>query len=353
MPQALRRAYRGRGGVGGSVADSVCSCKEEFRSVCQRLPVKYAREGKQYCVLHFPSVDKDLAEFRGATEKKFEARDFDFRGVYFPGNQRLTSFLQIPRFEFSVNFYEAIFEGDADFSGLPFDRDVTFVFATFEGDADFSNSTFMGRVDFSDVTFRGSTNFSHAIFKGEGRFWRLQTSPPRTVLSFESAEIDKPERFSFHSTHLRPSWFIDVDAQKFDFSDVEWFRLRDGAVLKLAKEIESVKRRGHTPPTNLRKLQKACRRLMDNAEENRDYATANELHYWSMELLRQEGWRRLGLIGTLYWILSGYGERPRQAFLVLVVMWILFAIFYMVWGHEDLQVDLLPGAVQALSGADI
>jgi hypothetical protein len=92
---------------------------------------------------------------------------------------------------------------------------------------------------------------------------------------------------------------------------------------------------------------------MNNAEENRDYPTANEFHYWSMELLRKEGWRRLGLIGTLYWILSGYGERPRRAFLVLVVMWILFAIFYMVWGHQDLQADFLQVAVHPLSDADI
>jgi hypothetical protein len=67
---------------------------------------------------------------------------------------------------------------------------------------------------------------------------------------------------------------------------------------------------------------------MKNAEENRDYPTANEFHYWSMELLRKEGWRELGLIGTLYWALSGYGERPRRAFLVLVGMGTLFAILY-------------------------
>jgi hypothetical protein len=30
-----------------------------------------------------------------------------------------------------------------------------------------------------------------------------------------------------------------------------------------------------------------------------------------------------------------------------------YSQFYMVWGHKDLQVDLLQVAVQALSGADI
>jgi hypothetical protein len=138
---------------------------------------------------------------------------------------------------------------------------------------------------------------------------------------------------------LRPSGFIDVDAQKFDFSDVEWFRLPNEDELKLEDEIKAVEARGHRPPTSLRKLQKACRQLMNNAEENHDYPTANEFHYWSMELLRKESWwRRLGLIGSLYWALSGYGERPRRAFLVLVGVWALFALLFMVAGHKDLRV---------------
>jgi hypothetical protein len=81
---------------------------------------------------------------------------------------------------------------------------------------------------------------------------------------------------------------------------------------------------------------------MNNAEENRDYSTANEFHYWAMELLRRESrWRRLGLRGTLYWVywaLSGYGERPLRAFLFLFGLWALFAFLYMVAGPAELKV---------------
>jgi len=147
---------------------------------------------------------------------------------------------------------------------------------------------------------------------------------------------------------LRPSWFVDVDAQKFDFSDVEWFRIPDASEpnadqlkpLTLENEIEllvkiswrrnlSWSRQG--PPSradSLRKLSKACTRLMINYEENRDYPTANEMHYWSMEAQRKEGWRRLGFIATLYWALSGYGERPLRAFGALVAIWLAFAALY-------------------------
>lgn len=125
---------------------------------------------------------------------------------------------------------------------------------------------------------------------------------------------------------------------------MEWFRLPDGDELTLENEIEALEGiyaegiYGEVPTLSLlRKLQRACRKLMDNAEENRDYATANEFHYWSMELLRKQGWRELGLIGTLYWALSGYGERPRRALLVLFGMGTLFAILYVMWWQAPLS----------------
>ena len=36
------------------------------------------------------------------------------------------------------------------------------------------------------------------------------------------------------------------------------------------------------------RLAQACQRLAANAEENRDYPTANEFHYWSMEAQRKD-----------------------------------------------------------------
>jgi hypothetical protein len=68
---------------------------------------------------------------------------------------------------------------------------------------------------------------------------------------------------------------------------------------------------------------------MNNAEDNRDYPTANVFHYWSMEAQRKEGWSRLGLIATLYWALSGYGDRYLRAFGVLVGLWLTFAALYL------------------------
>jgi hypothetical protein len=68
---------------------------------------------------------------------------------------------------------------------------------------------------------------------------------------------------------------------------------------------------------------------MNNAEENREFPTANEFHYWSMEAQRKEGWSRLGFIATLYWASSGYGERPWRALGVLLGLCGAFAAIYM------------------------
>ncbi len=79
---------------------------------------------------------------------------------------------------------------------------------------------------------------------------------------------------------------------------------------------------------------------MNNAEENRDYPTANTFHYWSMEAQRKEGLTRLGLIATLYWVLNGYGEKSLCALSVLLGMSALFAILYMMAGPRELRLPL-------------
>jgi hypothetical protein len=270
-----------------------------------------------------------------------------------------------------VYFTHAVFIKGAVFGGATFSKGVLFSEANFYDRASFYETTFsdeayFNKVAFSDeavfdrVAFSKGVYFSGATFKEGALFYTLNVFP-RTALVFSGAIIEKPERMYFHTSFLRPSWFVDVDAQKFDFSDVVWFRIPHGSLqpltlaipdasepdtdelkpLTLENEIENLVVVVEGQPEdetswsqgsrtrNLRKLTKACRRLMNNAEENRDYPTANEMHYWSMEAQRKEGWSRLGLIATLYWALSGYGERPLRAFGVLVVIYAVFAVLYM------------------------
>jgi len=63
------------------VADLVCACEEEFRSACKGPLVDELHEGKQYCVLHFPSEEKG-ANFKEVLRTKLREEDFNFRGVF-------------------------------------------------------------------------------------------------------------------------------------------------------------------------------------------------------------------------------------------------------------------------------
>ena len=83
-------------------------------------------------------------------------------------------------------------------------------------------------------------HFTGATFKQSVRFHAIK-AVPKTALVFSGTTIEKPERISFHRTYLRPSWFVDVDAQKFDFSDVQWFRIPDAAVTSSLDNSDQLK----------------------------------------------------------------------------------------------------------------
>ena len=321
----------------GSSADGLeCQVVEHFRSACFG-DADYEYEDKRYCILHLPSENKE-DNFKKAVQSKLKRNDFGFAGGYFPSGfggfigvtfskradfgqatfKRATFFRATFKGEANFNettfsempfFNEATFSEGAYFGGATFSKWANFNKATFSEEAYFdeatfskwayfnettfkraifSRATFSEEAYFNEATFTEVASFVRATFQESARFDALKAFP-RTVLVFDAATIEKPERISFHTTYLRPSWFVDVDAQEFDFSDVEWFRIPDASEpntdqlkpLTLENEIENLVVVVEGQPEDktswsqgsrtrsLRKLTKACRRLMNNAEENR------------------------------------------------------------------------------------
>jgi hypothetical protein len=123
----------------------VCECKEEWmRSACEGKPFYKEHEGKRYCVLHYPGKEK-AADFDIAFRKKLEAKNFNFRGVWFP---------------------EA--------------------------------------VNFNGFEFSGAANFFSVTFKDQVRFSGNHSFGDQSALDLQLARIEKPERLSFHTVTLRP-----------------------------------------------------------------------------------------------------------------------------------------------------
>ena len=276
-----------------------------------------------------------------------------------------------------TDFHDSILR-DATFESATFQRGAIFTKARFTGTGerttDFRRATFGGEVYFKEAMFRGEdgsngyvdfyrTNFLDAAkFVGGVRRGGTDSNPvfhPDVQVSFTRARIDKPELFSFDTVDLRPSWLVGVDARKFDFTAVKWYGLRKVPGGSFDDEVRRVQQKEHMEEENVKeetteedetedieesslayvRLAQACQRLAANAEENRDYPTANEFHCWSMEAQRKDRfhgfvpWR----LSWWYWLLSGYSERPLRALCLLGVIYLGFALLYM-------QLPLLPEA---------
>jgi uncharacterized protein YjbI with pentapeptide repeats len=348
------------------------------------LPFFREHEGKQYCVLHYPGNEKG-ATFHEALKRKLEAGDFNFYGVWFPGISFSGFEFDAPinfsyaNFGDGASFSRASFNAKADFSHATFDLMVDFGHATF-AEADFHDATFaiaefrhatfttalfysatfIGPAYFSYANFDGAAIFNHATFKAGARFGdtlfcaeasfisarfdeevdfsdailkdyiRFTGHSKNPVfrdyssLSLWLARIERPERASFHTLRLRPHWFVNVDARRFEFINVTWdWR----GISSDKREIRSL----NVDELSARRLLAiACRNLAVNAEENHRYEEASRFRYMAMEARRLERWRGFAFwtLGWWYWLASGYGERVWRAFVVLIGVWLVAAALY-------------------------
>ncbi len=132
-----------------------------------------ALPGKDYCIFH--EREKDAAEFKRRVTEKFQNKDYDFTGYYFPQS---TSFGGVT-FERDAYFGEATFEGNANFEG-----------ATLKGNAYFRRATFKRDAYFGEVTFKGNAYFGEATFKGNADFYSMEC---RREVDFEDAKFKRPK----------------------------------------------------------------------------------------------------------------------------------------------------------------
>ncbi len=367
--------------LGSPESDFVCGCVRWMRSACAGEPGYQEYEGKRYCVLHFPSKEK-APDFKKVFQRKLENKDFNFAGVWFPdevsfakvefgtkADFSLATFTAAADFHFAkfgaaASFYSAIFTATADFRFATFSAAANFVEARFSAAADFnlvkfgatasfSSATFGAAADFGSVTFSADAvfykatfnkeaNFSLAIFTVRANFNSAtlgdrvrfagdkyrQPFPDTSELYLRFIRIESPDHISFHTLKLRPRWFVNVDARKFDFTNVEW-RLRT-----VNEEIGGLQGHYVSSPHNL--LFIACQRLADNAEENHRYEEASWFRYLAMEAKRLEH-SAPGRLSWWYWLASGYGERALRAFLVLIGVCAAFASLYLITGHVKIS----------------
>lgn len=148
----------------------------------------------------------------------------------------------------------------------------------------------------------------------------MSSSPTPEATNLQHVRIEKPDHVSFNNLNLHPHWVVNVNARKFDFTKVDWDWLGINEEIESLKDISSPHRM----------LAIACRHLAFNAEENDRYEEASRFRYMAMESQRLEHRRGFAFwrLSWWYWLASGYGERILRAFIVLIGVWLLFALLY-------------------------
>jgi hypothetical protein len=186
--------------------------KEHIRpNLCQNLLAQYPYKEKLYCLLHYPSKDKDIEAFEKEFHKRLEAKNYNFNCVYFPIeinlsykkidspiNFRLATFSKSVEMEYSnflgeVYFNGTIFSSSASFACNTFNQKAFFSRAFFAESVFFANSEFRQNVFFDKSTFEKNADFKYAKFKQEALF---KSTTFNLLADFQYAEFSQNNYFN-------------------------------------------------------------------------------------------------------------------------------------------------------------
>jgi hypothetical protein len=256
----------------------------------------------------------------------------DFNNAKFLGNVR---FSQV-KFLGQAHFFYALFSKENTFNGATFNDNVFFNFAKFES----GSKTFFKQVIFNkavccinEAEISGYIHFAGGLkrkFKDQKALDEMEETGffgEDSYLDLQNAYIEKPERISFFNLALKPSWFINVDCNKFVFLHCKWYKA-SGKYIDAQSEIKALIERQVPNPNNL--LRQASWKLADNYEESKHFYTASLFRQIANESKRFDyyKWYKFWSLHYWYWLSSFYGESWQRALVVLFVILIGFALIY-------------------------
>ncbi len=295
------------------------------------------------------------AKFIG--EAKFE--DAEFIGdAYFWGaeftegaNFQYAKFAEGANFRETIfnkgaDFQETVFIKKADFANASFTEEANFRDANFTGDADFENAAFFGDAYFWKVRFNRGVNFSDAHFTGKVGFNGASFSG-RTLFDFSNGisvstqifsgvEVDfryviiEPlDAITFRDADLKKCRLVGTDLRKAELVGVTW--PKKGGRFRVYDE-DATLRAGE--PRAWHHIEQLCRQLKQNHEDRKDYERAGDFHYGEKEMRRKnpQTHRGLQLLLTLYWLVSGYGERYLRPLIWAAGLLVVCAVLYLFLG---------------------
>jgi uncharacterized protein YjbI with pentapeptide repeats len=291
------------------------------------------------CLLHSQVTDKDRGgAFTALLAEKKKREDFNFAGVFFPGevnfinfnftkeavfyNAKFTRYVNFSFCNFSgnANFSFAKFSGNANFFLAKFFRDIFFNAAKFSESAIYNDVTFSRNANFRNNTFSSNAYFERVRLESKARVYMVRINPeadPRKhfgysplIGDFTGIEIAPNATLLFQECNLSRANFLETDLTQIEFDRVTWAsRRRRTAVYD---ELIWRGKKKFSPES----VERLYRQLKSNYEEKKDYKRVGDFHYGEMEMHRLGSpWRRRIPLSwyNLYWALNGYGERPLRA----------------------------------------
>jgi uncharacterized protein YjbI with pentapeptide repeats len=346
-------------------------CMSKKYNWCRDLQIAYSdNDGNDYCVFHAPKGTKGNISLQSFNELVFAYINeslrsgvaCDLSGTIFEGDISFTQYsdgFHLPQIKFSsaifngkVNFLKVIFEGNAIFNRVhfcgftyftaaKFTGDTWFTSATFDNDLEFSKAEFIGKAYFNDSKFNGSTTFHSTIFNDEAEFSKV-TFGGKTDFTFaefrEKADFSSSEflekgyfsdiqcfngiRFTkvsvkdeikFDIVNLERISFLDTNIRNINFIDCRWPKKYGRNIL--FDEIES-------SSYDRTKIATLYRQLKQKNKEEHNEPEVSNWHYGEKEMFRKSSSLRMLnplSFSNLYWLTSGYGERPVRAGLFLII----------------------------------
>lgn len=352
-------------------------CKAEKYGWCKDLPIVDYKdeERREYCVFHAPKGKKEVSapEFNRLITERINLaqrnnKSCDFSGAIFEWNVSFDQFSEgmvLPPIKFSeVNFigkatFEDITFSEVDFFGVRFDDETSFYETKFSKKSDFSWARFNNEVYFGGVVFH-ETEFSKAIFNAvvfnkatfnNEAYFDLVTFKEisyflgRTFIKGSSfIGLNILDRIIFEDVNLEKVSFISSDLRKIDFINCIWpkrfgrFVLYDEIILFghenqldhrfrgnlfqiLKHEWSGCKKDISCSKRKILKVEILYRMIKQKyKEEHNEYEVSN-WHYGEKEMFRKGNpFRRFFplSLSNLYWLSSGYGERPVRAGIALI-----------------------------------
>lgn len=326
----------------------------------------------------FPG-DIDFSRFDSSTPLP----SISFIGATFNGDTSFESvtICGVARFNEAVfndvaTFYRTTFNDVANFLGATFNSTAYFEEANFSSDVLFGGVAFSSRAIFSRTTFRGKVYFSSAIFKDKVHFVAATFNSKgyfrHTIFSrvndWENAKIS--DTIIFERIDLSRSRFLYVDLRNLNIINCKWGKrplfallpslnkyqhnaLYDEAELfdvvdeapvigvkaRLLRVWKGFKKDLSCDTERVKLVEDLYRKLKQKyKEEHNDFEVSN-WHYAEKEMFRKSSrLRRFFGVSYLYWLSSGYGERPVRAGIVLLVLVVaLSLIFGTVTKSADVQ----------------